>query len=111
MTRVNFNNIFMYLCIPDYLNKPTQPGLSSIVTGYLPSVALISFICGVPCIMRALSGLEGFTSGRGKEIKTCTLVYYYLGGNVFFLSFLSCSLVEQIDESFPDPRDFLSRLT
>ncbi|KAL4204013.1 hypothetical protein AMTRI_Chr01g107590 [Amborella trichopoda] len=86
------------------------PGLASIVTGYLPSVILNSFIYCVPFAMLGLSSLEGCMSRSKKEIKACSMVYYFLVGNVFFLSLLSGSLLYQIGESFTHPRSFPSRL-
>lgn len=38
------------------------------------------------------------------------MVFYFLVGNVFFLSLLSGSLLTQIGESFAHPKDFPSHL-
>ncbi|OVA15356.1 protein of unknown function DUF221 [Macleaya cordata] len=86
------------------------PGLSSIVTGYLPSFILNMFIYVVPFAMLSIATQEGFVSRSKKEIKTCSMVFYFLVGNVFFLSLLSGSLLDQIGESFTHPRDFPSHL-
>ncbi|XP_068659849.1 CSC1-like protein At3g54510 isoform X2 [Aristolochia californica] len=86
------------------------PGLNSILTGYLPSVVLNSCIYVVPYAMLAMAGLEGFISISKKEIRTCSMVFYFLVGNVFFLSLLSGSLLDQIGESFTHPRDFPAHL-
>ncbi|KAG9443657.1 hypothetical protein H6P81_014997 [Aristolochia fimbriata] len=86
------------------------PGLNSILTGYLPSVFLNSCIYVVPYVMLAMAGLGGFISISKKEIKTCSMVFYFLVGNVFFLSLLSGSLLNQIGESFTHPRDFPAHL-
>ncbi|KAI3967779.1 hypothetical protein MKX01_039171 [Papaver californicum] len=82
------------------------PGLSSIVTGYLPSFILNMFIYVVPFAMLSLATQGGFVSRSRKEIKACSMVFYFLVGNVFFLSLLSGSLLEQIGESFIHPKDF-----
>ncbi|KAK6933937.1 CSC1/OSCA1-like, cytosolic domain, partial [Dillenia turbinata] len=86
------------------------PGLRSIVTGYIPSVVLSGFIYVVPFAMLALAELAGFISKSKTEIKACNMIYYFLMGNVFFLSVLSGSLLDQIGESVTHPKDFPSRL-
>lgn len=87
-----------------------RPGLSSILTGYLPSVILNGFIYLIPYAMLGMTSLEGSVSKSKKEIKTCNMVFYFLVGNVFFLSVLSGSLLDQIGESFTNPKHFPSRL-
>ncbi|KAL6562944.1 hypothetical protein OROHE_005531 [Orobanche hederae] len=86
------------------------PGLRSIVTGYLPSVILNGFVYVVPFAMIALAKLAGYISRSRKDIKACNMVFYFLVGNVFFLTLLSGSLLDQIGESFRHPRDFPGRL-
>ncbi|KAL3622604.1 hypothetical protein CASFOL_034015 [Castilleja foliolosa] len=86
------------------------PGLRSIVTGYLPSVILNSFVYIVPFAVIEMAKLAGYVSRSRKDIRACNMVFYFLVGNVFFLSLLSGSLLEQIGESFSHPRDFPSRL-
>ncbi|KAF9593948.1 hypothetical protein IFM89_026191 [Coptis chinensis] len=86
------------------------PGLSSIVTGYLPSAILSLFIYIVPFAMVALAALEGYVSRSKREIKACNMVFYFLVANVFFLSVLSGSLLDQIGKSFTHPKDFPSHL-
>ncbi|KAH0454567.1 hypothetical protein IEQ34_016491 [Dendrobium chrysotoxum] len=86
------------------------PGLTSILTGYLPSAILNFFIYVVPNAMLALASLEGCISKSKQEIKTCNMVFYFLMGNVFYLSLLSGSLLDQIGESFTHPGDFPSHL-
>ncbi|XP_008775844.2 CSC1-like protein At3g54510 [Phoenix dactylifera] len=86
------------------------PGMSSILTGYLPSVILNGFIYIIPYAMLSMASLEGCVSKSKKEIKACSMVFYFLVGNVFFLSLLSGSLLEQIGESFTHPKDFPSHL-
>ncbi|KAK6119228.1 hypothetical protein DH2020_047043 [Rehmannia glutinosa] len=86
------------------------PGLRSIVTGYLPSVILNGFVYIVPFAMIGMAKLAGYISRSRKDIKACNMVFYFLVGNVFFLSLLSGSLLDQIGESFSHPRDFPGRL-
>ncbi|XP_042493555.1 CSC1-like protein At3g54510 isoform X1 [Macadamia integrifolia] len=86
------------------------PGLSSIITGYLPSMILNAFIYIVPFIILLLAKREGCVSRSKRDIKACSMVFYFLVGNVFFLSLLSGSLLDQIGESFTHPKDFPSRL-
>ncbi|XP_077219360.1 early-responsive to dehydration stress protein (ERD4) isoform X6 [Tasmannia lanceolata] len=90
--------------------QSSRPGLSSVLTGYLPSVILNSFIYVIPYAMRSMATLEGCVSRSKKEMKACSMVFYFLVGNVFFLSLLSGSLLDQIGESFTHPRSFPSHL-
>ncbi|GMN53733.1 hypothetical protein TIFTF001_022862 [Ficus carica] len=86
------------------------PGLSSVVTGYLPSAILNGFIYIVPFAMLGMAMLAGSISKSKEEIKTCNMAFYFLVGNVFFLSLLSGSLLDQIGESFSHPKDIPTRL-
>ncbi|KAL6853433.1 hypothetical protein ACP4OV_019462 [Aristida adscensionis] len=86
------------------------PGLNSVVTGYLPSMILNGFIYLVPYAMLGMASYEGCIANSQKEIKACNMVFYFLVGNVFFLSILSGSLLDQIGESFTHPKDIPSRL-
>ncbi|ONI20721.1 hypothetical protein PRUPE_2G030700 [Prunus persica] len=86
------------------------PGLSSIITGYLPSAVLKGFIYIVPFAMLGMAKLAGCISKSKEEIKACNMVFYFLVGNVFFWSLLSGSLIDEIGESFTHPKDFPSHL-
>ncbi|KAK3024992.1 hypothetical protein RJ639_044369 [Escallonia herrerae] len=86
------------------------PGLRSVVTGYLPSVILSGFIYVVPFAMIAMAESAGYVSRSQKDIRACNMVFYFLVGNVFFLSLLSGSLLDQIGKSFMHPKDFPARL-
>ncbi|CAL4945533.1 unnamed protein product [Urochloa decumbens] len=86
------------------------PGLNSVVTGYLPSLILNGFIYLVPFAMLGMASFEGCIANSQKEIKACNMVFYFLLGNVFFLSILSGSLLDQLGESFTHPKDIPSRL-
>ncbi|KAF3640864.1 hypothetical protein FXO37_23292 [Capsicum annuum] len=87
-----------------------SPGLRSFITGYLPSAILNGFIYIVPFAMIGLARLVGYISQSKKDINACNLVFYFLVGNVFFLSLLSGSLLDQIGESFSHPKDIPNRL-
>ncbi|GAB4832252.1 hypothetical protein Ancab_006267 [Ancistrocladus abbreviatus] len=86
------------------------PGLRSIVTGYLPSVILNGFIYIIPFAMLGMAHVAGYKSRSEMEIKVCNMVFYFLVGNVFFLSLLSGSLLDELGESFTHPKDFPNRL-
>lgn len=87
-----------------------SPGLRSIVTGYLPSVILNGFIYAVPFAMLGIARLSGCISKSKEELKACNMVFYFLVGNVFFLSLLSGSLLDEIGESVSHPKNFPSHL-
>lgn len=87
-----------------------RPGLSSVVTGYLPSVILNGFIYIVPYSILGMAHLAGYPSRSQTEIKVCNMVFYFLVGNVFFLSLLSGSLLDELGASFSHPGDFPSHL-
>ncbi|XP_019185658.1 PREDICTED: CSC1-like protein At3g54510 isoform X4 [Ipomoea nil] len=86
------------------------PGLKSVVTGYLPSAILNGFIYIIPFAMIGLSRLAGYITRSKKEMKACKMVFYFLVANVFFLSLLSGSLLDQIGQSFSQPKNIPSRL-
>ncbi|XP_022744322.1 CSC1-like protein At3g54510 [Durio zibethinus] len=86
------------------------PGLSSVVTGYLPSAILKGFLCIVPFAMFAMAKVSGSISKSKAEIKACNMVFYFLVGNVFFLSLISGSLLDEIGESFSHPKNLPGHL-
>lgn len=92
------------------LSTPCRPGVRSIVTGFLPSAILNAFIYVVPFCMIAMAKLAGYISRSKRDIKACDMVFYFLVGNVFFLSLLSGSLFDQINDYFGHPKDFPSHL-
>lgn len=99
--QISFNLTHLFCC---------RPGLSSVVTGFLPSVILKGFIYIVPFAMFGMAKLPGCISKSKEEIKACNMVFYFLVGNVFFLSVLSGSLLDEIGESFSHPKNFPSHL-
>ncbi|KAL8172349.1 hypothetical protein V2J09_024153, partial [Rumex salicifolius] len=86
------------------------PGLRSILTGYLPSVILNGFIYIVPFSFLGMAHLAGYITQSEMEIKVCHMVFYFLVGNVFLLSLLSGSLLDQLGESISHPRNIPSHL-
>ncbi|XP_065869152.1 CSC1-like protein At3g54510 isoform X2 [Euphorbia lathyris] len=86
------------------------PGVSSILTGYLPSAILKGFIYIVPLAMLGMAYIGGSISNSKAEIKACNMVFYFLLGNVFFLSLISGSLLDEIGQYFSHPKDFPSHL-
>ncbi|KAK1425321.1 hypothetical protein QVD17_20672 [Tagetes erecta] len=86
------------------------PGLSSVITGYLPSVILSGFLYVVPFVMNGMAGVAGYVSRSQQEQKASNMVFYFLMANVFFMSVLSGSLLDQIGKSFSSPGDVPSRL-
>ena len=87
-----------------------RPCLGPIITVYLPSAILSGFIYVILFAMLGMAKLEGYVSRSKKEIKACNMVFYFLLGNVFFLTLLSGSLLDQIGKSVTHPRDFPSHL-
>lgn len=81
-----------------------RPGLSSIVTGYLPSAVLKGFIYIVPFAMFAMAKVAGCVARSKEEIKACNMVFYFLVANVFFLSVLSGSLLDIIGQFVSHPK-------
>lgn len=57
-----------------------------------------------------MAKIAGYISRSRKDIKACNMVFYFLVGNVFFLSLLSGSLLDQIGEYISNPKDFPNRL-
>ncbi|KAL4586262.1 hypothetical protein LXL04_010897 [Taraxacum kok-saghyz] len=86
------------------------PGLSSVITGYLPSVILSGFVYIVPFVMKGMARIAGYVSRSQQEQKASNMVFYFLMGNVFFLTVLSGSLLDQIGKTFINPKDVPSRL-
>ncbi|KAI4333021.1 hypothetical protein L6164_017878 [Bauhinia variegata] len=86
------------------------PGLSSIVTGYLPSVVLKGFIYVVPFAMFAMAKFSGCITRSKEEIRACNMVFYFLVGNVFFLSVLSGSLLDEIGAFISSPQNIPNQL-
>lgn len=80
------------------------------VTGFLPSAVLKAFIYIVPFAMFAMAKLAGCIARSKEEIKACNMVFYFLVGNVFFLSVLSGSLLDVIGLFVSYPKNIPSNL-
>lgn len=80
------------------------------MTGYLPSAILKGFMYIVPFALLAMAKIGGSISKSKEEIKACNMVFYFLVGNVFFLSLISGSLLDEIGEYFTHLGDFPSHL-
>lgn len=60
--------------------------------------------------MLAMAKVGGSISNSKAEIKASNMVFYFLVGNVFFLSVISGSLLDEIGESFTHPKHVPSHL-
>lgn len=60
--------------------------------------------------MLGMAKLAGYVSRSKEELRACNMVFYFLVGNVFFLSLLSGSLLEEIGESVAHPKSIPSHL-
>lgn len=60
--------------------------------------------------MNGMAGVAGYVSRSQQEQKASSMVFYFLMANVFFMSVLSGSLLDQIGKSFSNPGDVPSRL-
>ncbi|KAM7265038.1 hypothetical protein ACFE04_002721 [Oxalis oulophora] len=86
------------------------PGLRSIVTGYIPGAILNGFIYVVPFAMFGMAKVGGSIAKSREEMKACNMVFYFLVGNVFFLSLISGSLLDEIGQSVTHLNTIPSRL-
>lgn len=57
-----------------------------------------------------MSQIGGSISKSKAEIKACNMVFCFLVGNVFFLSLISGSLLDEIGESVSHPKNYPSHL-
>ncbi|KAE8657040.1 CSC1-like protein [Hibiscus syriacus] len=73
-----------------------MPFINKVVTGYLPSVVLVSFMYAVPPIMMLLSKIEGNVSRSERKRSACIKVLNFTIWNVFFVNVLSGSFIEQV---------------
>lgn len=60
--------------------------------------------------MLGIAQIGGSVSNSKVEMKSCNMVIYFLVANVFFLTLISGSLLNEIGESVTHPRDFPSHL-
>ncbi|KAL4281134.1 hypothetical protein GQ457_03G034890 [Hibiscus cannabinus] len=73
-----------------------NPFINRVVTGYLPSVVLISLMYTVPPIMMLLSKIEGNVSRSERKRSACIKVLNFTIWNVFFVNVFSGSFIEQV---------------
>ncbi|KAJ3672812.1 hypothetical protein LUZ60_006186 [Juncus effusus] len=90
----------------DILNKPY---VMKVVTGYLPSVILLTAFYVVPPIMMLFSAMEGSVSRSGRKKSACFKVTYFTIWNIFFVNVLSGTAISQLNE-ITRPKDMASHL-
>ncbi|KAM7266221.1 hypothetical protein ACFE04_004118 [Oxalis oulophora] len=86
-----------------------KPLMSQLVTGYLPSVILMTFLYAVPPTMMLFSVLEGPVSRSGRKKSACLKVLFFTIWNVFFVNILSGSVIRQLS-IFSSVRDIPQQL-
>lgn len=67
-----------------------------VVTGYLPSVILVLFMCAVPPMMILFSSVEGSISRSARKKSACCKVLYFTIWNVFFVNVFTGSVISQL---------------
>ncbi|KAE9599966.1 hypothetical protein Lal_00046283 [Lupinus albus] len=67
-----------------------------VVSGYLPSVILVLFLCAVPPVMMLFSAVEGSISRSGRKKSACCKVLYFTIWNVFFVNVFAGSIISQL---------------
>ncbi|KAG4382489.1 hypothetical protein AAZX31_14G090700 [Glycine max] len=70
--------------------------VNQVVTGYLPSVILVLFLCAVPPVMILLSSVEGSISRSERKKSACFKVLYFTIWNVFFVNVFTGSVISQL---------------
>ncbi|XP_027368987.1 CSC1-like protein RXW8 isoform X2 [Abrus precatorius] len=70
--------------------------VNQVVTGYLPSVILVLFLCAVPPMMMLFSAVEGSISRSGRKKSACCKVLYFTIWNVFFVNVFTGSVISQL---------------
>lgn len=67
--------------------------VSQVITGYLPSLILQTFLSYVPPIMILLSALQGYISNSQIEKSACAKMLWFTVWNIFFANVLSGSVL------------------
>ncbi|KAE9588488.1 putative calcium-dependent channel, 7TM region phosphate [Lupinus albus] len=80
-----------------------------VVSGYLPSVILVLFLCAVPPVMMLFSAVEGSISRSGRKKSACCKVLYFTIWNVFFVNVFAGSIISQLSV-FSSVRDLPAQL-
>ncbi|KAK7377014.1 hypothetical protein VNO80_02434 [Phaseolus coccineus] len=70
--------------------------VNQVVTGYLPSVILVLFLCAVPPVMMLFSSMEGSISRSERKKSACCKVLYFTIWNVFFVNVFTGSVISQL---------------
>ncbi|TKY57935.1 CSC protein RXW8 [Spatholobus suberectus] len=70
--------------------------VNQVVTGYLPSVILVLFLCAVPPVMILFSSVEGSISRSARKKSACCKVLYFTIWNVFFVNVFTGSVISQL---------------
>lgn len=83
--------------------------ISSVVTGYLPSLILQLFLKIVPPIMEFLSSLQGYICHSNIEKSACNKVLWFTVWNIFFATLFSGSVLYQVSIIL-DPKNIPSKL-
>ncbi|KAI3768554.1 hypothetical protein L2E82_19339 [Cichorium intybus] len=71
--------------------------ISEVITGYLPSLILKTFLAIVPPVMRLLSSIQSFVSHSQIEKSACIKVLWFIIWNVFFANALSGSILYRLN--------------
>lgn len=71
--------------------------VSQVVTGYLPSLILESFLSLVPPVMIVLSSIQGYIALSQIEKSACIKLLWFTIWNVFFANVLSGTALYRLD--------------
>lgn len=83
--------------------------VSQIITGYLPSLILQSFLKTVPPIMECLSSIQGYISLSDIKKSACFKVLWFTIWNIFFATVFSGTALLQLSLAF-EPKTIPRRL-
>lgn len=83
--------------------------ISQIITGYLPSLILQSFLKMVPPVMEYLSSIQGYISLSEIRKSACFKVLWFTIWNIFFASVFSGTALFQLSMVF-EPKTIPRRL-
>ncbi|KMT17331.1 hypothetical protein BVRB_2g040220 [Beta vulgaris subsp. vulgaris] len=70
--------------------------VSQVITGYLPSLILQSFLYFIPPIMKMLSSIQGYISMSGIQKSACGKMLWFTIWNIFFANVLSGTALSQV---------------
>ncbi|KAL7100942.1 hypothetical protein ACP275_08G026200 [Erythranthe tilingii] len=78
--------------------------ISQVITGYLPSLILDSFLSLVPPVMIVLSSIQGYIALSQIEKSACIKVLWFTIWNIFFANVLSGTALYRFDVLFEPKR-------